>query len=113
MAGTSPSMTPHRFSYSRTSPKPMTPPYETLGVERSGRVATITFRRADQLNAMNKRMQGEITAAFEALSDDETVGAIIVTGEGRGFMAGADIKEYAAQTGAEFDAFQAAGTRMY
>jgi len=87
--------------------------YQTLTVERSGRVAIVTFRRADQLNAMNRLMQGEITAAFEALSDDDGVGAIVVTGEGRGFMAGADIKEYAAQTAPEFDSFQAAGTRMY
>lgn len=87
--------------------------YQTLTVEIQGRVAVVTFRRADQLNAMNRLMQGEITEAFEALSGDEGVGAIVVTGEGRGFMAGADIKEYAAQTAAEFDTFQAAGTRMY
>ncbi len=87
--------------------------YKTLTLERDGRVAIVTFRRADQLNAMNKLMQGEITAAFEALSADDGVGAIVVTGEGRGFMAGADIKEYAAQSSEEFDIFQAAGTRMY
>jgi enoyl-CoA hydratase/carnithine racemase len=87
--------------------------YQTLTVETSGRVAIVTFRRADQLNAMNLLMQSEITEAFEALSDDSGVGAIVVTGEGRGFMAGADIKEYAAQTTSEFDTFQASGTRMY
>ncbi|PTE11267.1 enoyl-CoA hydratase/isomerase family protein [Mesorhizobium helmanticense] len=87
--------------------------YRTLTVETSGRVAIVTFRRSDQLNAMNRLMQGEITEAFEALSGDASVGAIVVTGEGRGFMAGADIKEYAAQTTEEFDTFQAAGTRMY
>jgi enoyl-CoA hydratase/carnithine racemase len=87
--------------------------YHTLTVETSGRVAIVTFRRADQLNAMNRLMQSEIIEVFEALSGDAGVGAIVVTGEGRGFMAGADIKEYAAQTGAEFDAFQAVGTRMY
>ena len=87
--------------------------YQTLTVEIQGRVAIVTFRRADQLNAMNRLMQGEITEAFEALSADAGVGAIVVTGEGRGFMAGADIKEYAAQTAAEFDTFQAAGMRMY
>ncbi|MBZ9855978.1 enoyl-CoA hydratase/isomerase family protein [Mesorhizobium sp. CA13] len=87
--------------------------YQTLSVETAGRVAVVTFRRADQLNAMNRLMQGEITEVFEALSGDASVGAIVVTGEGRGFMAGADIKEYAAQTGPEFDIFQAAGTRMY
>lgn len=87
--------------------------YATLSLERDGRVALVTFRRADQLNAMNRQMQGEITSVFEALSMDSAVGAIVVTGEGRGFMAGADIKEYAAQTGPEFDAFQTAGERMY
>ncbi|RUT32502.1 enoyl-CoA hydratase/isomerase family protein [Arsenicitalea aurantiaca] len=87
--------------------------YETLTVEQRGRVALVTFRRADQLNAMNRLMQSEITTAFEALSLDPGIGAIVVTGEGRGFMAGADIKEYAAQTGPEFDAFQQNGGRMY
>ena len=89
------------------------PDYETLTVDRQGRVALVTFRRGDQLNAMNKKMQAEITAAFRALSGDAGIGAVIVTGEGRGFMAGADIKEYAAQTGSEFDAFQADGGAMY
>jgi enoyl-CoA hydratase/carnithine racemase len=87
--------------------------FKTLSIERSGRVAIITFRRADQLNAMNRQMQSEITAAFEALSDDDEIGAIVVTGQGRAFMAGADIKEYAAQTNEQFDLFQAAGGRMY
>ena len=58
-------------------------------------------------------MQAEITETFEALGRDHAVGAIVVTGEGRGFMAGADIKEYAAQSDADFDAFQSRGRRMY
>jgi len=87
--------------------------YETLRIELEGRVARITFRRGDQLNAMNGKMQGEITAAFTAISSDPGIGAVVVTGDGRGFMAGADIKEYAAQSGPEFDAFQLAGDAMY
>lgn len=86
---------------------------ETLSVERRDGVALVTLRRGAQLNAMNRRMQAEITEAFEALAGEEDARCIVVTGEGRGFMAGADIKEYAAQTGPEFDAFQAAGARMY
>jgi enoyl-CoA hydratase/carnithine racemase len=82
-------------------------------LDRTGKVATVTFDRPDQLNAMNRRMMDEITATFEALSDDPDIGAIVVTGAGKAFMAGADIKEYAAQTEPEFDAFQAAGARMY
>jgi enoyl-CoA hydratase/3-hydroxypropionyl-coenzyme A dehydratase len=62
---------------------------------------------------MNRQMLREITESFEALGEQPDVGAIVVTGEGRGFMAGADIKEYAAQSEAEFDAFQARGARMY
>ena len=58
-------------------------------------------------------MEAEITETFEALGRDEAVGAIIVTGEGRGFMAGADIKEYAAQSETDFDDFQTPGKRMY
>jgi enoyl-CoA hydratase/3-hydroxypropionyl-coenzyme A dehydratase len=84
-----------------------------LRLDRAGRVATVTFDRPDQLNAMNRRMMDEITATFEALSGDDSIGAIVVTGAGKGFMAGADIKEYAAQSEPEFDAFQAAGERMY
>ena len=77
-------------------------------------MALVTFRRADQLNAMNKAHAGARSPPPSWRSRDEpAVGAIVVTGEGRGFMAGADIKEYAAQTPAEFDAFQAAGTAMY
>jgi enoyl-CoA hydratase/carnithine racemase len=86
---------------------------DTVSITRTGRVAIVTFHRADQLNAMNKQMMGEITEAFEGLSADADVGAIVVTGDGKGFMAGADIKEYATQTEAEFDAFQKAGARMY
>ena len=87
--------------------------YVTLSVERRGRVALVTFGRAAQLNAMNRQMQGEIIEAFEGLSGDPEIGSIVVTGAGRAFMAGADIKEYAGQTGAEFDAFQENGARMY
>ena len=86
---------------------------DTLTVDHDGRIAVVTFRRALQLNAMNRAMMDEITRTFEGLSADPTVGVIVVTGEGRGFMAGADIKEYAAQTMAEFAEFQAAGERMY
>ena len=88
-------------------------PAPTVTVERSGRVACVTFRRPDQLNAISSLMMREITEAFERLSGDASVGAIVVTGEGRGFMAGADIKEYAGQGDDQFDDFQSRGRRMY
>lgn len=91
----------------------MTASPETLSIERQGAVAIVTFRRAEQLNAISSVMMTEITETFEALGRDDQVRVIIVTGDGRGFMAGADIKEYAAQGDADFDAFQMRGRRMY
>ncbi len=89
------------------------PAYETLSVDQHDRIAVVTFRRPDQLNAISTRMQAEITEAFAALGQDPGVNVIVVTGEGRGFMAGADIKEYAGQSDAAFDDFQTRGRRMY
>ena len=86
---------------------------ETLSTERTDGVACVTFRRPDQLNAISRRMMQELVDTFEGLSEDAEVRAIVITGEGRGFMAGADIKEYAQQTEVEFDAFQTLGRRMY
>jgi enoyl-CoA hydratase/carnithine racemase len=86
---------------------------QTISTETTGGVACVTFRRPEQLNAISSLMMTEITETFEGLNGDASVGAIVVTGEGRGFMAGADIKEYAGQSDTEFGAFQTRGRRMY
>src|ERR1700731_13619 len=85
----------------------------TLSVELKDRVAVVTFRRGEQLNAISTAMQAEVTETFETLGRDAAGGAMVVTGEGRGFRAGADIKEYAAQGESGFDDFQSRGRRMY
>lgn len=87
--------------------------YSTLTVDRRGAVGLVTFRRPQQLNAINLAMQGEITTAFTDLHEASDINAIVVTGEGRGFMAGADIIEYAKQSRDEFARFQDRGRRMY
>ncbi len=56
-----------------------------------GPVATITLNRPDKLNAYTAVMGAELAAAFQAADKDDNVRAIIVTGAGRGFCAGADI----------------------
>lgn len=76
-------------------------------------VLTLTFNRAGQLNAMNRALMTELIAALEQADGDEAVRVIVLTGAGRAFMAGADLKEYAGQTQAEFDAFQTLGRRLY
>jgi enoyl-CoA hydratase/carnithine racemase len=76
-------------------------------------VLTLTFNRPDQLNAMNRALMTAIIDALLTAGLDPAVRVIVLTGAGRAFMAGADLKEYAAQTRAEFDSFQALGRRLY
>jgi enoyl-CoA hydratase/carnithine racemase len=67
--------------------------YETLLYEVSEHVLTITLNRPDRLNAFTGTMMNELIAAFDAADADDDVRAIIVTGAGRAFCAGADLSE--------------------
>jgi len=66
-------------------------PYETIRYEVAERILTITLNRPEKLNAFNATMQRELIEAFEAADHDDDVRAIIVTGSGRAFCAGADL----------------------
>lgn len=76
-------------------------PYETIRVERRGRVAWITLDRPDALNALNAQLMREVVAAATELDRDDAIGAIVVTGSEKAFAAGADIKEMADKSTAE------------
>ena len=65
--------------------------YETLLVDRDGGVAVVTLNRPEQLNAFNPTMTAEMQVCLAALDDDDDVRAIVVTGAGRAFSAGADV----------------------
>lgn len=65
--------------------------YETLKYEVEDGVLLLTLNRPDQLNAFNLTMAHELVEAFRQASEDETVGAIVVTGSGRAFCAGMDL----------------------
>ncbi|MBI2704242.1 MAG: crotonase/enoyl-CoA hydratase family protein [Actinobacteria bacterium] len=71
-----------------------------------GAVATITLNRPERLNAFTTTMQREMNAAFDLADADDGVRAVIVTGEGRGFCAGADL----GAGGETFDAESPAAT---
>jgi enoyl-CoA hydratase len=73
--------------------------YEFLSLEQEGAVAVVTINRPAVLNALSEAVLREIQRAFDALADDDGVRAIVLTGAGeKAFVAGADIKELAAQT---------------
>ncbi len=67
--------------------------YETIAVQISDRVATITVNRPDKLNALNDRVIAELGEAIDQVVGDSAVGGVILTGAGRAFVAGADISE--------------------
>ncbi|MET9606975.1 enoyl-CoA hydratase [Streptomyces sp. NPDC006512] len=67
--------------------------YETILLERKGRVALLTLNRPQALNALNLQVMTEVVAAAEELDRDPEVGCIVLTGSAKAFAAGADIKE--------------------
>ena len=66
--------------------------YETLEITRAGAVATLTLNRPDALNAWDARLAGELCAAVEQLGSDDSVRCLAITGRGRAFSAGADVR---------------------
>lgn len=75
------------------------PDYQTITVEKRGRVAVLTINRPDKLNALNKTVHTEGVAALDQLGRDAGVRVVVITGSGpKSFIAGADISEFAGQT---------------
>jgi enoyl-CoA hydratase len=75
--------------------------YELLTFEVADRIATITVNRPDKLNALNDALMAELSLAIDEAVRRGDVGAVLLTGAGRAFVAGADIGELADQTATE------------
>ena len=65
--------------------------YETLRTDLDAGVLTVTLNRPDRLNAFTTRMMEELLDLCDAIDADDDVRAVVVTGAGRGFCAGADL----------------------
>lgn len=68
-----------------------TPEFETLTLTVADAIATITLNRPQQMNAFNLTMMQELIRAFDLTDADDDVRAVIVTGAGKAFCAGADL----------------------
>ena len=67
--------------------------YSTIKADQKGRIATLTINRPDALNALNTQVMTELTDAITKIDREPSIAVTILTGEGRAFAAGADIKE--------------------
>ncbi len=68
-------------------------PYDTLTLDVSDRIATITVNRPEKLNALSTPVMLELGRAIDAARENPEVGGVILTGAGRAFVAGGDIAE--------------------
>src|SRR5437763_12877831 len=72
---------------------------DTVLFELDGHIATITYHRPDALNAVNGELRSDLNDAFARLRDDEDAWVGIVTGTGRAFCVGADLRDGAGSAG--------------
>ena len=87
--------------------------YELLTLDVADRIATITVNRPDKLNALNDALMDELRTAIAEARRRSDVGAVLLTGAGRAFVAGADIAELADQTAVQAKARAERGQRVF
>ena len=83
--------------------------FQYLIVEREDAVATVTINKPKSLNALNSDVLTELNRCFQELDGDDEIKVIILTGEGKAFVAGADISEMQPLNAAEAHAFAKLG----
>jgi len=66
--------------------------YNSILVERRGRILTLTLNRPDELNAVDKQLHDELATIFYDVQTDDEADVVVLTGAGRAFCAGGDLK---------------------
>ena len=84
--------------------------FETLQVELDGTIGIITLNRPKALNAINTQMVEELGQALDAWKDSALT-AVVLTGEGKAFAAGADISQMSSFTATQAQQFALSGQR--
>ncbi len=75
--------------------------YQDLLIEVSNKVATVTLNRPDRRNAINQRLIRELRSIWDDLADDMEVNAVVLTGSGKYFSVGGDVKMMAERPGGD------------
>jgi len=87
--------------------------YEILKIETYENIALVTISRPEAMNALNTRFFNEMDAAIAEISEKENVKVMIITGEGKAFVAGADISEMVDMTIEQGSAFSKVGQNTF
>lgn len=87
--------------------------YNNITLEKEGKIALLTLNRPQALNALNSETLTELDAAFSDIANDEEIYAVIVTGAGKAFVAGADITEMKDMTTMEGRKFGILGNKVF
>ncbi len=87
--------------------------YEILKIEKTDNIALVTINRPQAMNALNTRFFEEMDHAVAKFKHDIDLRAIIITGEGKAFVAGADIAEMVNKTAKEGSEFSARGQKTF
>jgi trans-feruloyl-CoA hydratase/vanillin synthase len=80
--------------------------YETILLDRDGKVAILSFNRPQKKNAMNPKLHEEVTDALSRLRYDHGIAVLVITGEGDAFSSGMDLKEFFMDLKSDPDEFE-------
>jgi enoyl-CoA hydratase len=87
--------------------------FKNIVIDKEGAVAIVKMNRPAAMNALNSETLGELRAAFGKLEEDDGVKVAIITGEGKAFVAGADIAEMKDMTGEQAGEFSKMGQTVF
>ena len=78
--------------------------YHYLSAERKDKILSVAFNRPDSLNAINAGLHTELSQIFADIAQDQETEVVVLTGKGRAFCAGGDIKWFQDMSGPQLDA---------
>ena len=87
--------------------------FKYILLDKKDGIATITFHRPEALNALNSEVLADLDAAVDDVIADDEVRVVVFTGEGKSFIAGADIKEMDGDTALEAIRYSRKGSAVF